>query len=218
MNLNNLKISTRLMAAFGLLVALLLAMAASASLQMSLMHSDTEEIGAHWLPGMELMNGMNTVSSDLRNADLQHVLNTDAGAKADLEKNQAALVAAFEKDSQAYGQMVSGDEERKLHQGLVADWKQYLALHEQVLAHSRKNETEQATQLFKGESQKAFDSARAAIAKLTELNHEGAMAAGEDRRWAGGAAAGLTRCGMADPIDRRPLGARGCGGRPGGRR
>jgi methyl-accepting chemotaxis protein len=179
MNLNNLKISTRLTGTFGLLVALLLAMAASASLQMGRMKSDTDEIAARWLPSMELMSRMNAVSSDLRNADLQHVLHTDEAATADLEKSQAALVAAFEKSHQAFGLLISGDEERKLNEGLAADWKQYLALREQMLAHSRKNESEQALQLFKGESQKAFGSAGAAIAKLTEFSHDAAIAAGE---------------------------------------
>jgi methyl-accepting chemotaxis protein len=177
MNLNNLKISTRLTVTFGLLVALLLAMAAAASLQMGRMQSDTQAIAAHWLPGVEVMSRMNTISSDLRNADLQHVLHTDEAAKAELEKNQAVLAAAFEKSRQAYAQVIGGDQERKLHEGLSADWKHYLALHEQILAHSHKNESEQAMQVFNGESQKAFDGIAAAIAKLTELNHDGAIAA-----------------------------------------
>jgi methyl-accepting chemotaxis protein len=171
MNLNNLKISTRLMATFGVLVTLMLALATSAILNMGVMRASTAEIATNWLPSVELVNQMM--------AEMQHVMNTDDAVLDGQEKSLAAELEDFEKVHQAYVKLISSDEERKLHDSFVADWKRYLDMNNQALAHSRTNENAQAKALVEGELPKLFESANATLVKLIDLNHAGAMAASE---------------------------------------
>ena len=66
MKLKDLKISTRLFVTFGLLIAVLVAVIGVAITKMSDMNAVTHEITTNWLPSVELVNKMNTNTSDYR--------------------------------------------------------------------------------------------------------------------------------------------------------
>jgi methyl-accepting chemotaxis protein len=172
----NLTIATRLKASFGLLAAMLLGVVALALWQMGVMRASTQELATNWLPSVEHVNQMNTGTSDFRIKEYKHVLNTDDKAMAAIEKEMADVLADFEVDHQAYVKLISSDEERKLYEAFAAEWKQYLQIHDQVLALSRKNENDKAKALLGGDSKKLFDSSSAELLKLVELNHNGGVA------------------------------------------
>ncbi len=175
MRLNNIKIATRLKVVLGLLAGMLLATASLALMQMGLMNASTREITANWLPSVELVNRMNTSTSDFRITEFQHVLNTDDKAMAGIETKMSGDLEGFEKNRKAYVALISSDEERKLYDAFTAEWKQYLGIHEQVLMLSRKNDNDKAKALLEGDSQKLFDSSSAKLENLVDLNHNGAV-------------------------------------------
>ena len=174
--LKNLKISTRLTATLGLLAAIILGLASLAMVQMGTMRASTDEITANWLPSVELVNAMNTNTSDFRIGEVSHVLSTDEADMARLEKEIAAVKAEFDKNHDAYTKLISSDKERQLHDSFVADWKAYLQMHEQLIAASRMNETERARTMLDKESKPLFDKASATLVKLIALNHDGSVA------------------------------------------
>jgi len=176
----NLKISTRLSIAFGTLTLLLIGVIAVAIHQMGQMRTVTKEITANWLPSVEVVNQMNTSTSDFRIFEFSHVLNTDDKAMSGIEKDMDAALASYKKNHDAYVKLISSDEERKLYELFASDWKQYMAVHEKVIGLSRKNENDQAKSLLEGESRKLFDSASARLDKLVSLNHDGAVTESEN--------------------------------------
>jgi methyl-accepting chemotaxis protein len=177
--LDNLKVSTRLSAAFGLLTALLLAVVAVALLQMGSMRMVTVDITTNWLPSVEYVNQMNTATSDFRIQEFKHVGNTDDKAMAGIEKAMADVLAKFEKERQAYVKLISSEQERRLYEAFVAEWNRYLHVHDRMLALSRKNENDKAVALLQGDSEKLFDSFSMTLTKLIDLNHQGAVASAE---------------------------------------
>lgn len=88
--MGNLKISTRLAGAFGLLVLLLVGMAVAAYSQLSSIHDDTLDLADNWLPSVQVVNQMeaqatiNRVahphSQYRRSSDGQHRAGDHAGA------------------------------------------------------------------------------------------------------------------------------------------
>jgi methyl-accepting chemotaxis protein len=177
MKLGNLKISARLSGVLGLQGLLLVLLAVATLFQLSQIQAEVHEITQNWLPSVERVNQMNTGTSDFRITEMQHVMNTDDAKMAAIEQDMARVLAGFEDDHQAYVKLISSDEEQRLYEAFHAQWKQYLQLHEQVLALSRKNENEQARQLLEGSGKTLFDGASAALLKLVDLNHAGAMSA-----------------------------------------
>nr|WP_315203554.1 methyl-accepting chemotaxis protein [uncultured Albidiferax sp.] len=174
--MKNLPISTRLAITFALMLALMLAIAGAALLQMGSMWKSTDQITSNWLPSVEKVNQMNTNISDLRVSELQHVMNTNDLAMASIEKDMAAVLADFGSVEKSYVQLISSPEEQKLYDHFAADWKQYMQIHQQVMALSRKNDNEAAKKLLEGESRTLFESASNTLDKLVELNSQGSIA------------------------------------------
>jgi len=179
MNFLNMKIGARLALALGTVTALLLLVVAVALVQMRSMSADTTEITSNWLPSVERVNQMNTASSDLRIAEMQHVMNTDDSAMEKIEKSMGKTLAEFKTTQQAYVKLISSDVEQKLYDSFLADWTQYLQIHEQVIALSRKNANDQAKSLLEGKSRELFDHYSDTLEKLIALNHAGATQATE---------------------------------------
>lgn len=170
----NLSVAARLSVAFGALVALLMAVAALAWLQMATMREMTQEITGNWLPSVAHVNQVNTATSDFRVLEFQHVLNTDDAAMASIESKMAGVLANLEEHKRAYTTLISSDAERKLYDSFEADWQQYLQIHSQVLAHSRKNENTEARAVLQADSQRLFDRFSETLVKLVGLNQQGA--------------------------------------------
>lgn len=175
--MNNLKISTRLITTFALISLLLIGLAVVAFFKMSEMKTVSNDITGNWLPSVEVINAMNTNTSDLRIVEFQHVLNTDNTAMENIEKNMSGVLADFEKNHTMYVKLISSDEERKIYESFKADWIKYMQIHEEVLKLSRANENDKARALLEGDSKKYFDSSSNTLLKLITLNHNGAIQA-----------------------------------------
>src|SRR5689334_19247015 len=109
---------------------------------------------------------MNTATSDFRVLEFRHVLNTDDKAMAGIEVEMANLLKRFENDREGYVKLIASEDERRQYNEFAAEWKQYLQVHEKVLALSRKNDNAQAVLLLQGESARVFDSFTAKLEKL----------------------------------------------------
>jgi len=180
MNPMQWKIGPRLAAAMGVMLVLLILVTTMAMLEMARMRSATLDITGNWLPSVSLVNQINTNTSDYRIAETAHVLATEDATMAVKDKQMAAVLDGFDKNRAAYEKLISSPQEQRLYNSFLADWKAYMAAHEKLYAHSRKNENDQARAILDGESQKFFDSASNTLVKLVELNTQGADKASAD--------------------------------------
>ncbi|MDR7307569.1 methyl-accepting chemotaxis protein [Rhodoferax saidenbachensis] len=177
MEFKNLKISTRLISAMGLLTALLVGVVVVAILQMQAMRGNTQQITGDWLPSIELVGSLKSGIADLRALESQHVLNTDETAMDRIDKVMVTALAAIEVVRGDYGKQIDTAEEKTLYATFEEDWKKYLAQHAQLVDMSTKREKFPARKLLEGEAKVTYDSLNASVKKLTDLNHEGALTA-----------------------------------------
>ena len=172
--MGNLKISTRLAGAFGLLVLLLVGLAVAAYSQLSSIHDDTLDLADSWLPSVQVVNQMQTQATGNRVAVATHILNTDEAAMGGIEQEITQGRDKLAKQRQTYEKLISSPEEKRLYEEFSAAWKKYAETNDKVLAHSRKNENDQARALLQGESRQNYVAAMALLDKLVELNGAGA--------------------------------------------
>ena len=172
--MGNLKISTRLAGAFGLLVLLLVGLAVAAYSQLSSIHDDTLDLADSWLPSVQVVNQMQTQATGDRVAVATHILNTDEAAMGGIEQEITQGRDKLAKQRQTYEKLISSPEEKRLYEEFSAAWKKYAETNDKVLAHSRKNEKDQARALLQGESRQNYVAAMALLDKLVELNGAGA--------------------------------------------
>ena len=178
--MKNLKISTRLSGAFALLVLMLVGLAVAAMAQLSSMRAATVEISENWLPSIGAVNAFNTETVALRSIVLSHIMNTDDAAKAKIDQR---LIAGREKQMQLrkkFEALISSPEEKKLYDEFASNWTKYIAVIDTALAHSRKNENDQALAIVQGESAKLFAISKEILDKLVKLNADGAAQSKND--------------------------------------
>ena len=172
--MGNLKISTRLAGTFGLLVLLLVGLAVAAYSQLSSIYDDTLDLADKWLPSVQVVNQMQTQATGNRVAVATHILNTDEAAMGGIEQEITQGRDKLAKQRQTYEKLISSPEEKRLYEEFSAAWKKYAETNDKVLAHSRKNENDQARALLQGESRQNYVAAMALLDKLVELNGAGA--------------------------------------------
>ncbi len=133
-----------------------------------------DDIGGNWLPSVEVVNQLDTATSDFRISEASHVMSTsnEDMAKAELDikaalDNVMALRAKYEP-------LISSDEERGIFATFAEKWKAYQVEHNAMIELSRANRNEEAATLFKGKMRETYDSFSSDILKLSDLNNRGA--------------------------------------------
>lgn len=171
--LANLKISVRLSAVLGVLTLVLLLLSGFAVYEMRTMNAAATDITRNWLPSVSNINKMLAAASELRAAEFEHVINTDNAKMQEVEQKLKQVLARFDEHHKAYKQLISSDEERKLHDAMASDWDNYMREHEKMLVASRSNQNEEARALLEGASRQAFLAANAKLDELAGLNAKG---------------------------------------------
>ncbi len=172
---NNLKIASKLLVGFGLLIVLMIVLGVFSIVRLRDVNDLSTEIETNWLPSCVTVSDMNTNTSDFRVSELQHILSTDTKDMDKYEKDMAQVLTNFNKNDEKYKKLISSDEERKIYEDFSAKWKSYLEEHNKIVTLSRENKNEEAKALIRGNSQKYFDEASDKLLALIDLNSKGAI-------------------------------------------
>ncbi|OYQ42400.1 hypothetical protein CHU94_02915 [Rhodoferax sp. TH121] len=177
MKFENLRISTRLISVMGLLTALLVGVVVVAILQMLAMRGNTQDITGNWLPSIEQVGNLRSNIAELRALESQHVQNSDETAMERINKVMVEALGTIEQVRNEYAKLIDSPEERAIYDSFEAEWKKYLEQHAQLVDFSTKRDKFPARKLLENESKVTYDNIKAAIKKLTDLNHSGAVTA-----------------------------------------
>ncbi|WP_248732133.1 methyl-accepting chemotaxis protein [Pseudomonas sp. MWU13-2517] len=175
----NLKISTKLISAFLVVLALTAAMGGFAILQLGAVNQAAQEIKSDWMPSMRAAAGMRFFAANYRLKENRHVSTEIAEEKAQADREADESRQQFDTRMGTYEQLLSGDEERQLLVGLKSAWSTYLATSKQLLDLSRQNQEVAASTLLRGESRTHFDDVTNRLQKMVEFNEAGAIQVGD---------------------------------------
>ncbi|MEW5716321.1 MULTISPECIES: methyl-accepting chemotaxis protein [Pseudomonas] len=175
----DLKISTKLICSFLVVLALTAGMGGFAILQLGAVNQAAQDIKGNWMPSMRAAAGMRFFAASYRLKENRHIGTDIAEEKAQAEREAAEVRQQFETRMGTYEQLLSNDEDRQLLTSVKSAWDAYLASSKQVLEFSRQNQEDQARGLLRGESKGHFDEMTARLQKMVELNDAGATAAGD---------------------------------------
>jgi methyl-accepting chemotaxis protein len=165
------------------LTALLLAIIAISGLQggsavFSLLGiaNNVTQIDTAWLPSVDTLHRMNTLTSDIRLAEAEHILSADKAAMTKIEDSFDGMFAQFDDLAATYEKLISSDEEAKDWAQVKDEWKSYRVVHNNLLAKSSSNQNAEAAAVFSGKMRDDFDAFSNHLLKLVDLNVEGAKA------------------------------------------
>ena len=173
----NLSITAKLAVVFGLVLAMMAGLGVFSIAQLGHVNVFTNEINDNWLPALHAADAMSIAASDVRLAEVQHVLSTDDRERAALEKRLAENHDKLKKSAAKFEARLTSATEKKLFPEFQALWRDYLAEHDKLLAVSRKNQTDEAKALLRGRSQKIYDDLARVVAVLIEEQVKGSSEA-----------------------------------------
>ncbi|MGM9424755.1 methyl-accepting chemotaxis protein [Hydrogenophaga sp. MI9] len=177
MNHFQLRIGGRLAAAFGLVLTLTLAFGLLGINRMSALNDAAGEIDDNWLPSVRSAGVINTLLSDYRVYEFDHVMSKADQDKDEADKDLKRTGDALNAEIKTYEKLISSPEERKQFERFQTALAAFLVEHEQVLKLSRNNSTDQAFAVMDGTSRKALDEASDALDAIIKLNNDGASVA-----------------------------------------
>lgn len=175
----DLKISTKLISSFLVVLALTTAMGGFAIHQLGAVNQAAQDIKGNWMPSMRAAAGMRFFAANYRLKENRHLATEIAEEKAQAEREAADARQQFETRMGTYEQLLSNDEDRQLLASVKSAWDAYLASSKQLLEFSRQNQEVQARGLLRGESKGHFDEVTSRLQKMIELNDVGATVAGD---------------------------------------
>ena len=170
--MKSIKISTRILGAFGILLVLLLAVVATALLQLKAMRGNVETITDNALPSVEIINTMSAEVERARLLELRHVSSTDPATWSDIERQFTQLQQRLAEDKKVYEPLLISQEERGHYNQFIHERELYVDVNKQLFALSRAGEQDKARELLAGASLKLYNESSATLHKLIKYNSD----------------------------------------------
>ena len=175
----NIKIRMRLLLVFGILALIVTGLGIYSIFSLSSVDNVASIINTHWLPNSNYANEINTMTSDYRILEYQHIISTDKNEMAKLEELLQSKNDEISKILKKYKENNLSSEEQDKYDEIAKEWNQYLSLHNNIIILSRNLKTDDAMKIMQTESQKLFDSVSNILLDLVKYNEDNSVKAAQ---------------------------------------
>ena len=175
----NLKIATKLLLSFALILMLTLVLGVASITQLGQVNATTEKINTDWLPSVRVLLTMKSNLALLRNVEMQHVMSNDA---ADMEKSAqfiSEIRGGLQKSMSEYAPLVS-EQERAVYDQLKDKIPQYLEIDKKIVEISRAFRKDDAMKEIRGDSLAAIVELDKQVENLVKINSDGSAASAKE--------------------------------------
>ena len=177
MRFKDVKIGTKLMGGFILVLVLAAIQSALAVFGTNALNSNTRQMSDHLLPSALHTGFLGTQASRLRAAQFQHLLVFGEDDRRALEKQMDGLREAVNTESQAYARNLQSSEEKTHFEKFQTEWKKYQAQQTEITGLARQRRDEEAMDILKGPGLQTFEAMLAELRALSELSQDGSILA-----------------------------------------
>ena len=133
MNARNMKISTRLIATFAMLLALMLGLSGLTFLRMNSVEDQTNNIAEKRLPSTQMLGDLRAYALNLRLNELKYTYDMPVKEKQELEKSMQVLIDKFDATLDQYKEMLDPSS-KFLGDRLDKAWEDISDFHAQVIS------------------------------------------------------------------------------------
>ncbi|HEX9063061.1 MAG TPA: MCP four helix bundle domain-containing protein, partial [Clostridia bacterium] len=169
----NLKIGVRLLIVFGFLALVIAFMGVYSVYTLSVVDNESNDINDQWLPNLNHANYADTIISDFRILEYEHILSQ---SKQDSERTEQQLESKINEvatEFKSYSNGTMGTDEKKLYDTVVEQWNKYLQIHKDVIIPlSRQLKKDEAMRVMHGDSLAAFNNVSASLLDLVKFNKQ----------------------------------------------
>jgi methyl-accepting chemotaxis protein len=180
MRFKDVKIGTKLMGGFIVVLCLAAAQTLYAVYGTSTLNSHSSLIADRWLPGTRHAGLLGTQVSLLRAAQFQHVLTFGEDERRALEKQMDDMGGNINKELQSLADIFSSGAEQQALVALQAGWKQYQAQQAEIVGLARQRRDEEALDILKGPALQTFGVLTTQLRTLGKIAQDGGLQAREE--------------------------------------
>jgi methyl-accepting chemotaxis protein len=182
----NLRLFTKLLLSFAMVLLLCLALGIFAIVQLGRVNQTSTDLETNWMPSVRVLLEMKYDLARYRAQESQHILSTTEAEMDKYEKRMAEFSTSLRQHRSEYEKLITEAQERKGYAEFSRQWELYMAESAKVLKLSRQNKNDEAKELLRGTSSVLFNAATEIVEKLSKVNIDGGIQASEtgDRLYA----------------------------------
>ncbi|BBG28903.1 methyl-accepting chemotaxis protein [Zymobacter palmae] len=167
MNASNMKISTRLISTFAILLALMIGLAGLTFVRMSSVESQTTNIAERRLPSTQLLGDLRSYALSLRLNELKYTYSMPLAEKQALEKSMQTTIDKFNVAIDQYKDMLD-DDSKYLGERLDKSWDNISAFHAQIITMTHEGKSEEVDRLLLGKGSELRQTIEDVLTELTQ--------------------------------------------------
>ena len=126
------------------------------------------------IPGIQKSGDSNTMTSDFRILEFDHITAVSNEDMKKIEKLMDEKNSEINKTLGEYEKAIITDEDREMYDLVKSEWTKYLQVHRKVIELSSQLKTQEAIKIMNNEGKEAFDAASNTLLKLVEYNNKDA--------------------------------------------
>lgn len=130
------------------------------------------DMSVELIPSIIQSESINTMTSDYRILEYEHIISTDPNEMAQKEKEMEAKNKEIQDIINLYEKTFFDDKDKKLFENAKINWNEYLKIHEKVITLSRELKTDEAMKIMNEESKKYFDKVSESLVNLAEYDKQ----------------------------------------------
>jgi methyl-accepting chemotaxis protein len=177
--IKNLKLTTKMMLAFGVVLVLMLAQGISAFFGLNSLNGVTTDMAQNTLPSVKIAGDLRGLLGEYRSTAFTTMVRASDAVKADARARAGKIAAQINKEVADYKPLIKSEKERKLYDAFVADWKKAHQSYQDVNEMLELQLEDDAIDSFIGATYQLHAKASGSLSKLiTEVDRQ-TVAAGK---------------------------------------
>ncbi|NFV11865.1 methyl-accepting chemotaxis protein [Clostridium sporogenes] len=165
-------IKSKLIFLVAILVGAILFMGVYSIKSLGNVNNKSTEISKQWVPAIVYSEELNTMISDFRVLENDHIISTNMDMMKEKEKEIEEKSKEIEKYLSLYKKGIKLKEDEELFSSIEKEWDKYSQLNKNVITLSTQLKKEQAINIMRGESKQSFDTVCSSLLKLSQFNKE----------------------------------------------
>ncbi|WP_102399351.1 HAMP domain-containing methyl-accepting chemotaxis protein [Haloimpatiens massiliensis] len=155
-----------------LLLSIIIFIGLNSLVKLKTVNEKSTIISQQMIPGIIYSEELNTLTSDFRILEYEHVIAENKETMSAKEKAMEEKNKEIQEFIKKYENTATAEKDKKLINDVKDKWSHYLDLNKKAAVLSNQLKTEEAMKILNTESKEAFDSASSTLLKLAQLNKQ----------------------------------------------
>jgi len=165
-------IKSKLIFLVSILLAAIVFMGIYSLVTLKVVNNKSTVIADEMVPGIIYSEELNTMTSDFRMIEYQHIIAQSNQVMDEKEKAMDEKNKEIQNYMDSYKKTITTTDDQELFNTVQKEWEKYLGFNKKVIELSRQLKTEEAMKIMDKESKEAFDTASTNLLKLAVLNKD----------------------------------------------